>query len=192
MRLKEHCEEISPYLPVHAHTLSPDKLLLYLVKLLPCTQQGHTLIPTTQKVVSNGICGFFLCLNTIAGGGIGRKREAAILELLLHRQWLVQCNIQLYSAFSELVTDFNYVKVCQSSKWSLPDFCLEAVQCFPGSWEADGGSFVANPDGPHHTDCCPYLLVPYWPLPDCYSLLGGNSGSSWQSSGMSKADLKLA
>lgn len=72
------------------------------------------------------------------------------------------------------------------------DFCLEVVQCFPGSWEVDGGSFVANPDGPHHTDCCPYLLVPCWPLPDCYSLLGGNLSSSWQSWGMSKAGLKLA
>lgn len=116
MRLKKHCEEISPYLPLHARTLSLDKLLLYLVKLLPCTQQGHTLIPTTQKVVYKRICSFFLCLNTIAGGGIGRKREAAILELLLHRQWLVQCNMQLYSAFSELLGDFNSVKVCLSSK----------------------------------------------------------------------------
>lgn len=60
---------------LHTRTLSPDKLLLYLVKLLPCTQQGHTLTPTTREVVSNRICGFFLCLNTIAGGGIGRKRE---------------------------------------------------------------------------------------------------------------------
>lgn len=116
MRLKKHCEEISPYLPLHAHTLSPDKLLLYLVKLLPCTQQGHTPTPTTQKVLSNRICGFFLCLNTIAGGGIGRNREAAILELLLHRQWLVQCNMQLYSAFPELLGDLNSVKVCPSSK----------------------------------------------------------------------------
>lgn len=116
MRLEEHCEEISAYRPLHAHTLSPDKLLLYLVKLLPCTQQGYTIIPTTQKVVSDRICGSFHCLNTIAGGGIGRKREAAILELLLHRQWLVQCNIQLYSALSEPLGDLNSVKVCPRSK----------------------------------------------------------------------------
>lgn len=100
MRMGRHCEERSPYLPLHAHTLSLDKLQLYLVQLLSSSQQSHTGIPTTWKVLSDGICGFFLCLNTIAGGGIGRKREAAILELLLHRQWLVQCNTPLHSAFS--------------------------------------------------------------------------------------------
>lgn len=75
MRLRKHEEEISPYLPLHAHTLSPDKLLLYLVKLLPCTQQGHTVIPATQKVVSNRICGFFLCLNTVAGVVLGERER---------------------------------------------------------------------------------------------------------------------
>lgn len=47
---------ISPCTHTHTHartpdrTLSPDKLLLYLAKLLPCTQQGHTIMLTSWKV----------------------------------------------------------------------------------------------------------------------------------------------
>lgn len=36
-----------------------------------------------------------------------------------------------------------------------------AARYFQDSWVAGDGSFVANPDGPHHTaHCCPFLLVP--------------------------------
>lgn len=77
--LKKDSEEMSAYLC--ELTLSLDKLLLYLVKLSSCTSHKYTQLQVTLKVVLIAICGLFFTLKSIAGGGIGRKREAAILEL---------------------------------------------------------------------------------------------------------------
>lgn len=117
LKKKEHCEGISPHLPVHSHTLSPDKLLLYLVKLLPCYPAGtHTNTHNSESCFQQNMRLLSQSKHYCRGWYWEKHREAAILELLLHRQWLIQCNVQLYSAFSELLGDFNSVKVCQRSK----------------------------------------------------------------------------
>lgn len=86
------------------------------VKLLPRTRRGRTPPAASRKVVSRRIRGRFACLNTNAGGGVGRNREAAILELLLHRQWLVQCKIQLRGGSPEPPSGCNSIKVRPRSK----------------------------------------------------------------------------
>lgn len=82
---------ISPCTHTHArthdHTLSPDKTPALLSQTPALYPAGtHNNAHKLESFFPDTICASFLCLNTIAGDGVGRKREAAILELLLHRQ----------------------------------------------------------------------------------------------------------
>lgn len=106
LTMRQHCEQTSPRLPsAHAHTFSP--LTPAPLSQTPALYRAgtHTDARSSESCFQRNMRLLSLSKHCCRGG-IGRKREAAILELLLHRQWLVQCNIQLYSGFSQQLGDF--------------------------------------------------------------------------------------
>lgn len=108
------CDLIS--LCKHPHFLPPQTPALLSQTPAPHPAGTHAGSSGPQSSFQQNMLLLSLSKHYCKGGGVGRNREAAILELLLHRQWLVQCKIQLCGGSCGQLRGQNSIKVCQRSK----------------------------------------------------------------------------